>query len=118
MEEPDPLLARIEHIPQAEDASNRFFGSSIDAGQPGRPGYVDDHVRAQRSFEGSEVATPEGLGKLEPRHFRMFTARPATITTVVMEASASSSMSALARDVSGIVSVGLKAVAFVNDRYR
>jgi hypothetical protein len=49
-------------------------------------------------------------------HLRMFTALPATITTVVIEASASINMSTLARDGSGIVSVGLKAVAFVNDR--
>ena len=49
-------------------------------------------------------------------HLRMFTARPATITTVVIDANASTSMSDLARGVSGIVSVGLNAVAFVKDR--
>ena len=48
----------------------------------------------------------------------MFTARPATITIVVIEASASISISSFARTVRGIVSVGLKAVAFVNPRYR
>ena len=51
-------------------------------------------------------------------YLRMFTARPATMTTVVIEARAWISIRSLARDVSGIVSVGLKAVAFVNDTYR
>lgn len=62
----------------------------------------------------------EGIGSAAPRphHLRMFTARPATITTVAIEASASIIMSTLARDVSGMVSVGLNAVAFVNERQR
>jgi hypothetical protein len=51
-------------------------------------------------------------------YLRMFTARPATMTTVVIEARASTNISSLARDVSGIVSVGLKAVALVKDKYR
>jgi hypothetical protein len=49
-------------------------------------------------------------------HTRMFTARPAIITTVVIDTNASIIMSNLARGVSGIVSVGLNAVAFVKDR--
>ena len=49
---------------------------------------------------------------------RMFTARAATSATVSREASACTSMSILAHGVSGIVSVGLKAVAFVDDTYR
>ncbi len=45
----------------------------------------------------------------------MLTARAATNATVRSEASACSSSSILAQGVSGIVSVGLKAVALVND---
>ena len=46
----------------------------------------------------------------------MFTALAATIRTVTIDTSDSKAMSAFATLVSGIVSVGLKAVAFVSDR--
>ncbi len=49
---------------------------------------------------------------------RMLTARAATSAMVSSEASACVSMSVLAAGVSGSVSVGLKAVAFVDDTYR
>jgi hypothetical protein len=46
---------------------------------------------------------------------RMLTARPATSTTVMTEIADSESISRLARLVSGIASVGLNAIAFVNE---
>jgi hypothetical protein len=49
---------------------------------------------------------------------RMLTARDTTRATVSNEASDWSIMSSFAQGVSGMVSVGLKAVTFVNDTYR
>ena len=72
----------------------------------------------ERDFMVSLSASAERACNQADAHLRMFTARPATITTVVIEASASRSMSSLARTVRGIVSVGLNAVALVKDRYR
>ena len=46
---------------------------------------------------------------------RMLTARPATSTTVITEIADSESINRLARLVSGIASVGLNAMAFVNE---
>jgi len=48
-------------------------------------------------------------------YLRVLTARPARSATVSRDASACSSISSLVRRVSGMASVGLKAVAFVND---
>lgn len=48
----------------------------------------------------------------------MLIARAATIETVRSETSDSAAMRSLAMAVSGSVSVGLNAVAFVRDRYK
>jgi hypothetical protein len=45
----------------------------------------------------------------------MFTARAATSSTVIAETLDSESISSFARRLSGIASVGLKAMQFVND---
>jgi hypothetical protein len=47
----------------------------------------------------------------------MFTARAATSSTVVAEIADSVSIIIFTRRVSGIASVGLKAIAFVNETY-
>jgi hypothetical protein len=49
---------------------------------------------------------------------RMFTARAATMPTVRKDAIVWTSISVLMRTLSGIASVGLKALAFVNAMYR
>ena len=54
-------------------------------------------------------------GGVQPK---MFTAREMTTATVMSDASDCSAMSSFAQPVSGIVSVGLNAVAFVNETYR
>ncbi len=51
-------------------------------------------------------------------YLRMFTARLNTSPTVISDASDCTSISILAHVVMGIVSVGLNAVALVNERYR
>ena len=53
-----------------------------------------------------------------PAHYRMLTARATTRPTVTSEAIDCALISHLAVEVSGIVSVGLKAVAFVSETYR
>src|SRR5581483_2263723 len=59
------------------------------------------------------------LGEIAPRHQRrMLTARAATSSSVTIDTADCSSMSIFARRVSGIVSVGLNALAFVKARYR
>ena len=61
------------------------------------------------------VAAPGGAtGR---RHLRMFTARAATSSTVIDDAADSISISNFAGRVSGIASVGLNAIAFVNEMY-
>ena len=57
-------------------------------------------------------------GNRTPHHPRMFTARATTNPTVIRATSDWPAISDLAMGVSGIVSVGLNAVALVNDRYR
>ena len=51
-------------------------------------------------------------------YFKMLTARAMTRATVTSETSDCASMVSLAHRDSGITSVGLKAVALVNDWYR
>ena len=51
-------------------------------------------------------------------HFRMLIARAATISASTRLAAASTIISTFAQWLSGSVSVGLNAVAFVNDRKR
>ena len=51
-------------------------------------------------------------------HERMFTARAATRRIVIAESVDSAAINVFAGRVSGIESVGLKAIEFVNDRYR
>jgi len=54
-----------------------------------------------------------------PRYYlRMLIARAATMSASTRLAAASTSMSIFAQRLNGIVSVGLKAVAFVNEMYR
>ena len=60
----------------------------------------------------SDTSAPSGAERAQPR---MFTAREITTATVTNEANDWSIISSFAHGVSGIVSVGLKAVAFVND---
>ena len=50
-----------------------------------------------------------------PRYLKMFTARAATSSTVIAEIDDSITIIAFARRVSGIASVGLNAIAFVNE---
>ena len=57
--------------------------------------------------------SPERSAPSELSHPRMLTARAATIRTVTAAISASKPMKSLARWVSGIASVGLKAIEFV-----
>lgn len=52
------------------------------------------------------------------RYLKMFTARAVTSSTVRDEADDSASMSSFARRLSGIASVGLNAIEFVNETYR
>ena len=61
--------------------------------------------RRQRSTVGSGFL----------RHVRMFTARAATRRMVIAETDDSISISSFARRVSGIASVGLNAIEFVNE---
>ena len=51
-------------------------------------------------------------------YLRMLTARATTSTTVTIETEACTVMAILAQRDSGMTSVGLNAVALVNDRYR
>ena len=53
-----------------------------------------------------------------PRYLKMLTARAVTSSTVMHEIADSESMSSLAQRLSGIASVGLKAIEFVNETYR
>ncbi len=60
----------------------------------------------------------EGLGRhgRAPHQVRIFTARAATSPTVSRETNASTAINSLLLELNGMVSVGEKAVALVNDK--
>jgi hypothetical protein len=72
---------------------------------------------ADRALERLAVGGRE-LRVRHPGHERMFTARATTNPTVTSDASDCALISHFAVGVSGIVSVGLNAVAFVSETYR
>jgi hypothetical protein len=63
----------------------------------------------------SDMPGPEQLGST---YFKMLTARAMTSATVITEIADCVSMVSFVQRVRGITSVGLNAIAFVNDTYR
>jgi hypothetical protein len=58
---------------------------------------------------------PGGRVQRVPRYLKMLTARAATSSTVIAETEDSTSIITFARRLNGIASVGLNAIAFVNE---
>ena len=115
---PDGALLNIADVSDRSPKCRRFPSC-----RAGAAGAYDVVLRAPDA-RGNQTQRPVPVivaNLTEPsswqsvRHFKMFTAREATSTTVTMLAAACSIMSVFAQRESGIVSVGLKALAFVND---
>ena len=102
--------------------TDRNAAASATAGRRGAPAGTllipadDSQVEVWKpSWHGSTA--PFGLVGGD-RYLRMLTARATTRATVIRETADCSSMIIFAQRVSGIVSVGLKAVALVKETYR
>ena len=82
------------------------------------PSSLTSGIECPPTLEASPMAefhSPPVSGVQLPHHLRMFTARDTTTATVTKEAKDWSIIKSFAQVVRGIVSVGLKAVALVND---
>ena len=99
-------------------------GRRITADQALACGLVNRVVPARTALEGARALAADILGGLTHLgavagcHFRMLTARATTRATVTIETAACTVMAIFAQRDSGMTSVGLKAAALVNERYR
>src|SRR3954467_9772799 len=100
------MPAKSDRAAGCEDAPVEVVADPPDPPQP-----ASRTSRSRMTIRRTHVAFP---GR---DHFSTFTARAATIRTVVIEMVDSIAITSLAGRVSGITSVGLKAVAFVRATY-
>ena len=111
--------ARRHHVDEPEQRSPQLL---VARGELHRPGVERPHRMARdRGKCGRELAADAPdlvLERAIGHHARMLTARATTSPTVTSAVSACAAISSLAARLSGIASVGLNAVAFVNDTYR
>lgn len=83
-----------------------------------QPGGFPKWPRQRFGIDGGSRCPPSRIGGCflsDHSQFRIFTARETTTATVTSEARDCSIINTFAQGVSGIVSVGLNAVAFVKD---
>jgi len=101
--------------------TDRIAAASATAGRRGAPA---DTLLIPQTITGSTCGNRHGTARRPirlvagGRYLRMLTARATTRATVIRETADCSSMIIFAQRVSGIVSVGLKAVALVKETYR
>ena len=126
------VVERAARRGDVDEPEQGGFELLVGRGEVHRPGVErPQRVAGARGKRGRQIGADLADGELERRrprsavvadrlriHERMLTARATTSPTVTSEASDWPLISHLAMGVSGIVSVGLKAVAFVNETYR
>ncbi len=101
--------------PQAKPVRPDILGAKTAWRQTPRAGGPGGPPPFYRPREGAPSGRIRPAGPGYEAQFRMLTARETTTATVTREASDCSIISSLAQAVSGMVSVGLKAVALVKD---
>ena len=78
---------------------------------------MDGHPRQNPAYRPANEKPRFGGASPFRAYLTMLTARAATSRTVTAEIADSQSIRSFARWLSGIASVGLKAIEFVNERY-